>query len=206
MKALLIVAGAFDYPAGAAVKSHRHEEHQLVYAASGVMNVRTGSGTWIVPPHRALWVPSRAEHSVRAVSAVQMRTLYIRPNRRIRLPKDCCVVAAPPLLRALIIHLIGLTSSTDRTRCIRVIDVILDELRTLDVQPLHIAFAQTGPAAIVCKALAQNPGSTATLERWASDCAVSAKTLARDFQNQTGMTFGRWRQQLRLMAALGCAR
>lgn len=112
------------------------------------------------------------------------------------------MVAAPPLLRALIIHLIGLTSSTDRTRCIRVIDVILDELRTLDVQPLHIAFAQTGPAAIVCKALAQNPGSTATLERWASDCAVSAKTLARDFQNQTGMTFGRWRQQLRLMAAL----
>ena len=32
--------------------------------------------------------------------------------------------------------------------------------------------------------------------------ATSARTLERIFQEETGMTFGRWRQQLRLLQAM----
>ncbi len=32
--------------------------HQLVYAARGVLTVRTDHDAWVVPPHRAMWVPA----------------------------------------------------------------------------------------------------------------------------------------------------
>ena len=37
---------------------------------------------------------------------------------------------------------------------------------------------------------------------WAADCGASERTLARRFVAETGMTFGHWRERLRLMAAI----
>ena len=33
---------------------------QLVYAVHGVLTVHTPDGSWVVPPHRAAWVPAGA--------------------------------------------------------------------------------------------------------------------------------------------------
>jgi quercetin dioxygenase-like cupin family protein len=50
----LIVTLTHDYPAGHVIPLHFHDRDQLVYASRGVMTVRTGNGTWIVPTHRAV--------------------------------------------------------------------------------------------------------------------------------------------------------
>ena len=49
-----------DYPAGHVVPLHFHDRDQLVYASRGVMTVRTRDGTWVVPPHRAVWIPAES--------------------------------------------------------------------------------------------------------------------------------------------------
>src|ERR1700756_576086 len=47
-----------DYPAGHVIALHFHDRDQLVYASRGVMTVRSRDGTWVVPPHRAVWIPA----------------------------------------------------------------------------------------------------------------------------------------------------
>ena len=46
------------------------------------------------------------------------------------------------------------------------------------------------------------PSDTRTLQDWARELGASERTLARLFSRETGMTFGQWRQQVKLLAAL----
>src|SRR4029077_1580671 len=43
--------------------AHAHDWDQLTYAASGVRRVHTDAASWVVPPHRAVWVPARTRHA-----------------------------------------------------------------------------------------------------------------------------------------------
>ena len=54
---------------------HVHPEHQLAWAASGVLSVTTAEGGWVLPPTRALWIPARTVHAIRIDSDVEMRSL-----------------------------------------------------------------------------------------------------------------------------------
>src|SRR6201987_4727015 len=93
-----------DYPAGHVIPSHFHDRDQLVYASRGVMTVRTGSGAWVVPTYRAVWIPAPVPHSITMSGTVAMRTVYLRPRLARTLPRACCVVNVSPLLKELILH------------------------------------------------------------------------------------------------------
>ena len=55
----------------------------------------------------------------------------------------------------------------------------------------------------MCEALLGAPGDPRTLEQWASSANASARTLARLFVAETGLGFGAWRQQARVLEAMG---
>src|SRR5262245_44298294 len=93
-----------DYPAGHVVPLHFHDRDQLVYASRGVMTVCTRYGTWVVPPHRAVWIPAEIPHTITMSGLVAMRTLYLKPRLAKRLPRDCCVVNISILLKELVLH------------------------------------------------------------------------------------------------------
>src|SRR6185437_16723771 len=93
-----------DYPAGHVVPLHFHDRDQLVYASRGVMAVRTGNGTWVVPPHRAVWIPAEIPHTITMSGLVAMRTLYLKPRLARSLPRDCCVINVSTLLKELILY------------------------------------------------------------------------------------------------------
>lgn len=198
-----VVAAAFDCPAGVTIDPHRHATHQLIYAARGVMNVQTTRGAWVVPPSRALWVPAGGEHSIRTIGAVSMRTLYVSAGPH-SIPLKCyAVVDVSPLLRESILRLIALqTSATDKQRESRLVAIIFDELYALESQPLHLPFPEEPRLREVCEAIASDPGSNRTSAQWGARFGMSAKTLERDFAKSLRMTFGQWRQQVRLLASL----
>ncbi|GAA1829233.1 hypothetical protein GCM10009836_03850 [Pseudonocardia ailaonensis] len=56
-------------------------------------------------------------------------------------------------------------------------------------------------AAAVARALRRRPSLDLTLEEWAAATACSASTLHRQFQQDTGLPFARWRARWRLAAA-----
>src|SRR5215470_16897679 len=85
------------------IPEHFHDTDQLVFASKGVMTIRTEEGFWIVPPQRAVWIPSRTVHSIVMSGTVSMRTLYFAPRYVRRLPRSCCVLNISSLLKELII-------------------------------------------------------------------------------------------------------
>ncbi|MGP3372540.1 helix-turn-helix domain-containing protein, partial [Escherichia coli] len=54
----------------------------------------------------------------------------------------------------------------------------------------------------IADALFADPSDRTTLRQWAARLATSERSLARLVENATGLSFGRWRQQLHLMIAL----
>jgi AraC-like DNA-binding protein len=88
------------------------------------------------------------------------------------------------------------------TRDGRVMRLIFDELRGLPVLPLYLQMPSDPRLLRICKTLQQELDDPSTLIDWARRLAVDVKTVQRLFVKETGMTFGQWRQQARLLRAL----
>lgn len=197
-----IVALGREYPNGHLVERHHHERTQLIYASRGIMRVDTPKGIWVVPPMRAIWMPPGIEHEIRASSTVFLRSLFIQPALRESLPSECCVIDVSPLLRELILRMVNLSESGATHVPRHMVDVILDEIRAISVLPLHIPMPRDPRVLRVCHEILENPGDVRTCATWGASTGASARTLERLFQKETGLSFGAWRRQVRLLAAL----
>jgi AraC family transcriptional regulator, regulator of nimT len=197
-----VVGYARDYPKGHVVDWHGHVPAQLLYAASGLLRVETDAGLWVVPPHRAVWIPAGMLHRVRMTTAVEMRTLYVREGLP-GLAGGCRVIAVSPLLRELIVAFAVLPPDYALDGPVgRLAAVILDQLRVPASSPLHLPLPQDPRLRRVVAGLFDDPADRRPLSAWARTVGASARTLARLFVAETGMGFAAWRQQHRLHAAL----
>jgi AraC-like DNA-binding protein/quercetin dioxygenase-like cupin family protein len=194
---------AKDFADGARIEPHSHPRAQLTWAASGVMSVTAASGTWVVPPNRALWIPAGTEHAIRMSGAVAMRAVYVDPVLAKRVARDCKVILVSPLLQALMLELVAAPIDYDPCgRMGHVEALFLDEIQALDAQPLHIPMPQDKRLRRVCEPLLRDPGRPETLAEWSAVAGASSRTLARLFARETGLRFVDWRNQVRLAAAL----
>jgi AraC-like DNA-binding protein/mannose-6-phosphate isomerase-like protein (cupin superfamily) len=198
-----VTAKARNYRSGE-TPAHSHPRAQLVYAGSGVMRVETDTGCWVVPPVRGVWIPANTVHRVVMLGPVEMRTLYIRPDAAPDLPENCCLLEVSPLLRALIFALLDEPLAYDQNgRAGQIAALVLTELRCLKIPALHLPMPSEARVRALCETLIATPDSHDTLELLAERLATSSRTLARQFQRETGMSFRQWRQQARLVNALG---
>ena len=198
-----IVCKATDYPAGHVIEPHKHLRGQLVYAEHGVVMLVAAGGSWIVPSTRAVWIPAGTLHNLRCIGAVRMRSLYLRPDVTPHLPPRAQAVAVSPLLRELILAAVAVVPPyAADSRDGRVMQLLLDELQALPVLPLHLPQPADARLRRICGRLAERLDDTSTLADWAAELAIDAKTIQRLFARDTGMTFGQWRQQARLLHAL----
>ncbi|ACS85093.1 AraC family transcriptional regulator [Musicola paradisiaca] len=194
------------YPAGHVVPLHTHAHGHLIYANRGLLRVEAESGQWLVPPTAAVWLRSGVAHRLVVPVALQAHGLFVRDDVCARLPAADCVVHVSALLRELIMALTQADSPTTPSQRIRLLSALLvEELHNQPVLPLHLPWP-TGdadsPIPHVCQALLDNPCNAATAAEWADKLAMADKTFHRHFIQSTGMTFGKWRQQLRLMSSL----
>lgn len=194
---------ATDYPAGHVVQPHWHERGQLVYAAHGVMVVGAEGGRWVVPPSRGLWMPAGIVHEVRAIGVLHMRSLYVHPDAAPQLPTRPQVVGISPLLRELIVAAVRVRPPyAPGSRDGRLMQLLLDELQAVPSLPLHLPTPSDAQLKTICARLVEQPDDASTLDDWAARLDIDAKTIQRRFARDTGMTFGQWRQQARLLRAL----
>lgn len=198
-----LAAMEIDYPNASSTGLHSHPRCQLLYAIEGVMVVRSAVGSWVVPPNRAVWLEAGLEHEVRMCGRVKIRTVFVAQTAAPNLPKTSCVIAVSPLLKELIVAAVDVPLDYEAgARDERLMQLLLDELRFVDVLPLHLPSPCEPRIRVICEALSARPDDPTTAEQWAERLGVTARTIHRLFAAETGMTFGRWRQQARLMAAL----
>jgi len=198
-----VVTRTQDYPAGHLVPLHFHDRDQIVFATRGVMTVRTGDGTWIVPTQRAVWIPAPIPHTITMSGVVAMRTLYLRPRLAAAMPRSCCVISISPLLRELIVHACS-KAKLQRTIASQrhLIDMILDQLRAIQIVPLRLPHPSDPRALRIAEVIQARPDDRRALSQLCKLSGGSKRTVERLFQQDVGMTFGKWRQQLRLIHAL----
>lgn len=196
-----VTALAFDLGHGHVIPEHAHPEDQLVYACQGVMTVRTSMGIWVVPPQRAVWIPAGTPHSILMSGAVSMRTIYLRARLVRSLPRACCVVNVSPLLQHLILHLCSHKELSRRSKLhAHLIDVLIDQLEAVQAVPLQLPKPSDSRAARVAAKLQNDPDGS--LEEVCERSGASKRTIERLFRQETKLSLGKWRQQLRLMRSL----
>lgn len=194
---------AYDYPADYLVPEHAHGSDQLIYATRGMMEVHSGQGMWLIPPHFALWIPALTMHRIRMPSAVSMRTLYIRPGLVARPEPACAVLCVTPLLRELILEAV-------RIGCLRLRDLDHCALRSLIVlhltkatsTPTEVRLPQDSRALAVAQQILKDPAQPHSLAALCGRAGVSVRTLERLFKTEPGVDFDAWRRQVRMIRAV----
>ena len=170
-------------------------------SAAGTLACETREGTWVVPPDRAVWIPPGRQHRLSAAGSVSLRALYFRPEFWDG-GERCRVLRLGPLLRALILRSAELRRGRDRDAAERRLAVLRDELASAAEAPLGLTLGGDPRLRRVTETLADDPADNRSLALWAPAAAASERTLARLFLAETGLSFGDWRRQARLLKSL----
>lgn len=200
--------------AGERIDAHRHDDHQIVYAGSGVLAVTTDAGTWFAPGNRAIWVPAGTVHAHRAHGHLDLHLVGLPaddnpPPDSVRgyphlasLGLDApTVLTVGPLLRELILAYTH-DPDDDSPERHRLLAVLRDQLRASPQQPLSLPTPTDARLAAVCALVHADPADSRTLAALGAATGAGERTLSRLFRREFGMTFPQWRTQSRLYHAL----
>jgi len=194
---------AWEYPAQFEVPEHAHGSDQLIYAISGMMEVRSGHGLWVIPPQFGLWIPSGTSHRIRMPAAVSMRTLYFRPGLKAGPRETCAVLHITPLLRELVVEAVRLgrlRSSHNYERAVR--DMVMGQMKKATPVPTFIRMPAEERALRVARGAMEDAGRARSLAVLSKEAGASVRTIQRIFRRETGIDFESWRRQLRLAKAV----
>lgn len=182
---------------------HHHARDQLLFAARGVMRLRTDRDAWIVPLNSAVYIPAGTWHAVGMHGDVDMRTLYIDNEGRHSVPPALAVVAVSNLLRELILALSEETVDyAPGSRAAHIASLIEVEIGQAEALTINVPLPADPRLQRVCAQLLANPADRRTLDAWSEVAGASPRTLARLFERELGMSFNRWRQRMRFQNAL----
>jgi AraC-like DNA-binding protein len=185
------------------VGAHSHPRAQIIYQQTGVYRVVTDLGSWVVPPRQAIWIPSMIYHEAYTNYAASAKMFFVDKQFTGALPKACMVVVVSSLLSELFARTIHYGNDyAASSKASRLIDVLLDELGTLSPSPLHLPLASDKRLRRVMEMLIANPADSRSVGEYATCSGASARTIARLFRTEVGMTFIEWRKQLRLLEAI----
>lgn len=191
---------ARDYPPGAHIPAHRHPVGQVLHTLSGVLLVETPGRAWAIPPGRALWLPPRTTHAFKTVGQIKLRTLYLAPGVTGSLPAETRLVLVSPLIRELIVRLIGAEESEVASVKGLVLPLLLAELSNAAGEDIFVAM----PTSATMRAFAERAGANPCVPtaKIAATMGFSTKSLSRRFKLETGLTPDQWRRHTTLLATI----
>jgi AraC-like DNA-binding protein len=200
---ILVRSLAQNFGAGRTIARHAHDWHQLIYASAGVLTVWTERGSWVAPPHMAIWVPGGIAHSIRFAGESALRTLYLRPDGQAGLPGQCAAIAVSPLLRELILRTAraGMLDERDPAEA-AIATLIADEFRQSGAPPFELPQPTSPPTRRAAALIAAGAPEAAGMASLARATGLGMRALERRFRAETGMSPGRWRRQHILLGAL----
>lgn len=182
---------------------HTHRKGQIILVQRGALSCEVEGGLWVVPPRSAIWIPGGALHSIKASGALEGYNAFIDPQVGAELPATCCALSVTPLLRELLTraaHLPYLYEEGGANS--RLVSVLLDEVAAAQVEDLHLPMPSDPRLRRIVDEMMADPAERGSLGGWAKRAGMSERTLMRLIDRETGMSFGRWRQQLGVVLAV----
>jgi AraC-like DNA-binding protein len=168
------------------------------------MWVEVGNEALVVPPQRAVWLPPSSVHSIRMMSAVEMRNVYLREADVQHLTRQPDVFEINGLLRELITTIAEREGERDREYLNLAYRLVAMELTYAARYSLRIPLPDKSDRRldVLCRAVIENPSVDVSFEQHAASVGASVRTLARLFSRALGVGFAEWRRQVQLAIAV----
>lgn len=164
------------------------------------MTTRVGRDQWTLPGNIGIWIPAGTEHHGRVSAGAEFQASFFAPETSRFSPREPVCITITPLLHELLMRLSR--DDLDPAHRAHAEHLVFDLLVPVP-RPLLLPVPEDARIAAIAATLVLQPDDPRTLEEWALELRLSARTLARAFVAETGESFIRWRQQLRVHAALG---
>lgn len=199
-----IAAFAIEHGAGMEVAEHRHDCGQISVVFRGTLAVTSDDGWRVVPPGMAIWIPPQLTHGARYSESSSLIHLRLSNGLTSSLPGNCVSVVATDFLRALAFEALRLQRVQSQSEAINLVARLV---------VMQLALPQSGPKLYLphgrdrrlqqaTAILRSAPGENLTLDELAHKVHTSGRTLARLFVTETGMSFTRWRDYLKIINAI----
>lgn len=182
---------------------HCHERGGLFVLTEGLLVVETAAGRHLSPPRSIGWMPPGVPHAVQSYGPIAGYGVFLVPDCCADLPTVPTNYQNSPLVELVLQRALSWPHDAplDPPR-MRLLQVLLDELGQTPTQPLQLPWPHDARLLAVTRALVEDVASPRTLEQWAGWASISARSLSRKFQQETGMSFAQWRQWARLIQAM----
>ena len=192
-------------PRGKGLPLHAHGEAQLTFAASGIVQIHTGAGRWLVPPQLAAWVPAGVPHRVEVLTDAELWTVHWQPSAAREwapptLPGRAFALRVTPLLRSLLAA--GVAVETGPAKAELVVRLVLHELTETVDAPTFLPLPTSPVGRRVADLAFNDHRNRLDVAELASRAATSVRTVSRLFPTETGLTFKAWRQRARIVHAM----
>jgi AraC-like DNA-binding protein len=198
----LLTTFEYDTDEGVVWDEHVHDEHELLWSVGGMARLEAEGRVWAIPPALAVWVPSRIAHRASAEGGARVRATYFTaggPNTAV-MPGVVTGVAMTEPLRVLLDH--NLFGTLDEEARLRLQRVILDLLVPAPRESFELVLPRSPHLHMVASAILADPADKRTTADWAYECGLHGRTLARQFEAETGISFTQWRILARLQLAI----
>ncbi|WP_186755638.1 AraC family transcriptional regulator [Echinicola salinicaeni] len=183
--------------------SHAHPRAQIISCDTGIMKVVTKKNIWVVNSLQSVWIASNEEHQVYFPNNVKVITAFIDESKLKGLPVNSFAFETSAFLKSILEKIISFSNPIMFTqRQNRIIEVLIDELSTLQSSTTFLPTSQDNRIKLVLDTLMNNWSSKHTIDYYASLASVSTRTLSRLFHKELGMSFGDWKMRLKLMEAI----
>ncbi len=199
----IVAMGGSMVTKGMELAIHAHRKAQLALTLRGIVRCEAHQGVWIVPPRCAVWIPADVPHSITFSGNVEVYCLFVEPSAALALPKQCCALSVSPLLHHLLLHVTQMPVLYDVDGADgRTATVLLDQLSASPVENLSFPMPADARLRKIAASMMADPADRATINEWGRRVGAAPRTVTRILERETGMSFGRWRQQLHILISL----
>lgn len=180
-------------------EEHSHPTHELIWNTRGTSSLTVGSRTWTITPSVGLWIPAGVRHTAWTPAGTWYRTAMFSVQTTVPIADEPVAVDVTDLLRLLLDRLVepGLHTASRATTEAMVLDVLAPSPHELLT---HVPASEL--LAPIVAAVDADVRAAGTLDEWAARLGVSARTITRQFQAETGLGFSRWVAASRIQRAI----
>ncbi len=175
---------------GHAIEKHSHRWSQLLFASEGVLAVESQVACWIVPTHRAIWIPAGVEHALKMHGRTFLQTVYFESHFAILKPLACGAYEISPLMRELILYACSkgiIHGETEEDR--NLIDFLAYQVCQLSPFPWKIPMPRDDRARRLAQRIIELPGTEESLRDLCQSIGSSLRTMQRVFSSELGYLF-----------------
>lgn len=184
---------------------HAHGEAQLTYAASGMVQVHTAQGRWLVPSQLGVWIPAGVLHRVEVLTDAELWMVHWEPfaarnwGPSAQLDQTFAF-RVTTLMRCLLTTAFLANSTADKTEL--VVRLMLHELTETAHAPTFLPLPSSSVGKRIADVALGDHRNQLNIEQVASRAATSVRSVSRLFHAETGLTFKVWRQRARIVHAM----